>query len=145
MSSSPGAASAVLSAVEADANSKDDADTPLPNLNMADLRLSQKEVAHAFHVPLSELVSAPRLHQYLFRGQTPYFAIDVSDIIMDHGSGQVVSSDGQAPWASDPSGRDEIGGGREGRLEVWGLTGWYLNVLMRILGVYSQVETHHPV
>ena len=61
--------------------------------------------------------------------------MDVSDIITDHESGVVVSSDGQAPWASDPEGRDEIGGGREGRLEVWGLTGWYLNILMRRLGV----------
>ena len=112
---------------------------------MSELRLSQKEVAHAFHLPLSELVSAPRLHQYLFRGRIPYFAIDVSDIITDHANGHVVSSDGQAPWASDPAERDEIGGGREGRLEVWGLTGWYLNVLMKILGVYSQIEPHPPV
>lgn len=119
-------------------------DTPLPNLNMADLRLSQREVAHAFHLPLSDLVSAPRLHQYLFRGLTPYYAIDVSDIISTHDSEQVVSSDGQVPWASDPAGRDEIGGGREGRLEVWGLTGWYLNVLMRILGVYAPLDLHPP-
>ncbi|GJE91159.1 CoA pyrophosphatase [Phanerochaete sordida] len=120
------------------------ADTPLPNLNMADLRLSQREVAHAFHLPLSDLVSAPRLHQSLFRGLSPYYAIDVSDIITAHGSGQVVSSDGQVPWESDPAGRDEIGGGREGRLEVWGLTGWYLNVLMRILGVYAPLDPHPP-
>ena len=86
---------------------------------MSDLRLSQKEVAHAFHLPLSELVSAPRLHQYLFRGHSPYYAIDISDIITAHTNGQAVSSDGQAPWASDPASRDEIGGGREGRLEVW--------------------------
>lgn len=121
---------------------EDDADAPLPNLSLSDLKLSQREVAHAFHLPLSELVSAPRLHQYLFRGLSPYFAIDVSDIITAHESGQVVSSDGQIPWASDPTGRDEIGGGLEGRLEVWGLTGWYLNVLMRILGVYSPIEPH---
>lgn len=125
--------------------SNDDADTPLPNLNMSDLSLSQKEVAHAFHLPLSELVSAPRLHQYLFRGRIPYVAIDVTDIIVNHAGGQVVSSDGQAPWTSDPTGRDEIGDGKEGRLEVWGLTGWYLNVLMKILGVYSQIEPHPPV
>ena len=46
------------------ASPKHDADAPLPSLNMADLRLSQKEVAHAFHLPLSELVSAPRLHRF---------------------------------------------------------------------------------
>ena len=117
---------------------------PLPNLNLTDLRLSQREVAHAFHLPLSELVSAPRLHQYLFRGLSPYYAIDVSDIITDHAGGRVVSSDGQVPWASDPEERDEIGGGKEGRLEVWGLTGWYLNVLMRVLGVYLPIDPQPP-
>ena len=40
-------------------------------------------------------------------------------------------------WINDPDQRDEIGGGREGRLEVWGLTGWYLSALMRILRVYE--------
>ena len=40
-------------------------------------------------------------------------------------------------WINDPAQRDEIGGGREGRLEVWGLTGWYLSALMRILRVYE--------
>lgn len=134
-----------LSSHAAEADGEEDADAPLPNLNLSDLKLSPREVAHAFHLPLSELVSAPRLHQYLFRGLAPYFAIDVSDIISDHKGGQVVSSDGQIPWASDPAGQDEIGGGREGRLEVWGLTGWYVNVLMRILGVYIPVESRPHV
>ena len=34
---------------------------------------------------------------------------------------------------SDAAGRDKIGGGRDGNLEVWGLTGWYLSLLMRLL------------
>ncbi|KAG1732020.1 uncharacterized protein EDB91DRAFT_1238857 [Suillus paluster] len=38
---------------------------------------------------------------------------------------------------SDPLGRPEVGGGKEGRLEVWGLTGWYMSLLMRILRVYT--------
>lgn len=113
----------------------DNPDTPLPSLNLSSLVLSQREVAHAFHFPLTAATSPPRLHHYLFRGGRPYYAVDVSDIIVDHEAGVVVSSEGQAPWASDPEDRDEIGGGREGRLEVWGLTGWYLNVLMRRLGV----------
>lgn len=114
-----------------------DLDTPLPSLPLSGLVLSPKEVAHAFHLPLSALRSAPRLHEYLFRGQSPYFAVDVSDIITAREGGQVVSSDGPISWASDPQRRDEIGGGLDGRLEVWGLTGWYLNVLMRTLGVYD--------
>lgn len=114
-----------------------DLDTPLPSLNLTSLVLSTREVAHAFHLPLPALRSASRLHEYLFRGHSPYFAVDVSDIIAAHESGQVVSSNGPIGWASDPQQRDEIGGGLEGRLEVWGLTGWYLNVLMRTLGVYQ--------
>ena len=116
---------------------------PLPSLDLSSLKLSPNEVAHAFHLPLSAVQSAPRLHHYLFRGQRPYHAVDVSDIVVAHDDGVVVSSDGQVPWASDPDGRDEIGGGREGRLEIWGLTGWYLDVLMRTLGV-SYVEGMQP-
>ena len=34
---------------------------------------------------------------------------------------------------------DEVGGGFGGRLEVWGLTGWYLNLFMKIvLGGHDQ-------
>lgn len=99
--------------------------------------LSKTEVAHAFHLSLSDLRSASRLHEYTFRGGAPYFAVDVSDIMTRHTTGEVVSSNGPVPWASDPEQRDEIGGGREGRLEVWGLTGWYLNVLLRTLGLYE--------
>ncbi|KAI0077711.1 hypothetical protein K474DRAFT_1595422 [Panus rudis PR-1116 ss-1] len=97
---------------------------PLPSINLTDLRLSPKEVAHAFHLPLDAVVSPLRLHHYLFRGQRPYFAIDVSDIVSRR-------------WASDPQQRDEIGGGREGRLEAWGLTGWYLTAFLRRIGVYD--------
>ena len=114
-----------------------DLDAPLPSINLSNLVLSQKEVAHAFHLPLSDVRSATRLHEYLFRGGVPYFAIDVSDIINRHVEGEVVSSNGPVAWASDPEQRDEIGGGREGRLEVWGLTGWYLNVFLKTLGLYE--------
>ena len=109
----------------------------MPSLSLSSLTLSPIEVAHAFHFPLSAVHSAPRLHQYLFRGQRPYWAIDVSDIIAAHTTGEVVSTAAQEDWASDPEQRDEIGGGLEGRLDVWGLTGWYLNVLLRTLGVYG--------
>ncbi|KAH8093306.1 NUDIX hydrolase domain-like protein [Cristinia sonorae] len=99
--------------------------TPLPSLPMSSLALSQREVAFAFHLPLSAVVSPPRLHAYQFRGTEPYWAIDVSDIIAS-----AETSD------KDPLKRDEVGGGREGRLEAWGLTGWYLNCFFRTIGVY---------
>lgn len=116
-----------------------DEDAPLPSLSLASLTLSPREVAHAFHLPLAALRSAPRLHPYLFRGARPYYAVSVADIVAGPGA---VHADGppsaaDVRWASDPGQQDEIGGGREGRLEVWGLTGWYLCALMRILRVYD--------
>ncbi|KAL4246250.1 Coenzyme A pyrophosphatase [Abortiporus biennis] len=115
-------------------------DEPLPSISLKDLTLSQREVAHAFHLPLSATVSPPRLHNYLFRGARPYFAVDASDIISGHGDDVVSSSSSQddtVEWSIDPHQRDEIGGGKEGRLEVWGLTGWYLTSLFRTLGIYD--------
>lgn len=132
-------------------------DTPLPSLDLTSLALSPVEVAHAFHLPLSALLDSPtRLHSYLFRASKPYFAITVTDLISsavsDSGDPSpppeaalgptLVHSAGNlkdvTDWASsDPQGRDEIGGGREGRLEVWGLTGWYVNVLMRTLKLWD--------
>lgn len=82
------------------------------------------------------MLSPTRMHSYLFRGARPYYAISVADIV--RGPHGVHSGGGdEVQWATDPEQRDEIGGGREGRLEVWGLTGWYLYSLMRILGVYE--------
>ncbi|CDO75819.1 hypothetical protein BN946_scf184951.g17 [Trametes cinnabarina] len=112
-----------------------DEDAPLPSLALSSLTLSPREVAHAFHLPLSAALSPTRLHSYLFRGQRPYYAVSVSDIVQ--GPNAVHSDTAEVQWVNDPDQRDEIGGGREGRLEVWGLTGWYLYSLMRILRVYD--------
>jgi len=36
-------------------------------------------------------------------------------------------------WSSaGAESKDEVGGGFDGRLEIWGLTGWYLNLLMKV-------------
>lgn len=113
---------------------------PLPSLNLSSLRLSPKEVACAFHLPLSAVLSPPRLHPYLFRAARPYFAIDVSDFISASGSESpgAVFSGNEIRWTNSLGHNgDKIGGGK-GRLEVWGLTGWYLTTLLRILGVYEQ-------
>ncbi|OSD02975.1 hypothetical protein PYCCODRAFT_1409874 [Trametes coccinea BRFM310] len=112
-----------------------DDDTPLPSLALSSLALSPREVAHAFHLPLSASLSPTRLHSYLFRGQRPYYAVSVADIVQ--GPNAVHTDSAEVQWVNDPAQRDEIGGGREGRLEVWGLTGWYLYSLMRILRVYD--------
>ena len=112
----------------------------LPSLPLSSLTLSRQEVAHAFHLPLAAAVSPTRLHSYLFRGARPYYAVSVADLV--RGPDAVHSQRDpcgktEVRWINDPQQRDEVGGGREGRLEVWGLTGWYLNVLLRTLGVYS--------
>lgn len=93
---------------------------------ISSLQLSQPEVAHAFHIPLSLLVDTNRLRASKFRGNESYVAVDVSDLIDD-----------DIEWAgADPEGRDEVGGGIGGKLEIWGLTGWYLGILMKLLGVW---------
>ncbi|KAG1907856.1 NUDIX hydrolase domain-like protein [Suillus fuscotomentosus] len=100
-------------------------DDPLPSISLSSLRISQAEVATVFHLPLSAFTSPVRIRPDMFRAASPYWAIDVSDL--------VEGSEG----VNDPSGHSEVSGGKEGRLEVWGLTGWYMSLLMRILKVYT--------
>lgn len=95
-------------------------DEPLESPPLASLVLSQREVAKAFHLPLARLVSAPHLIPHEFRGGITYYACDATDLVEKN-----------VEWVNDEAQRDEIGGGRNGRLEVWGLTGWYLNLLMK--------------
>ncbi|KAK7687940.1 hypothetical protein QCA50_009159 [Cerrena zonata] len=135
--------SRVLGSHDTVETSEDEAE-PLSSLDLSTLNLSPREVAHAFHLPLSAVIAPHRLHHYLFRGDRPYYAIDVSDIIRakfkDPSRPDVVSSTSDISWVSDSEGRDEIGGGQEGRLEAWGLTGWYLTTLFRRLGVYEHKQ-----
>ena len=100
-------------------------DDPLPSLSLSSLTVSETEVATVFHLPLSAFTASARLRPDMFRVTNPYWAVDVSDIV-EH-----------SEWLNDPSGQPELGGGREGRLEVWGLTGWYMSLLMKILRVYQ--------
>jgi len=97
--------------------------SPLPSLNLASLTLSRTEVAQVFHLPFDELLTPSRLRSHLFRDLQPYWAVDVSDKVNAsvHTTGEIA---------------DEVGGGRNGHLEVWGLTGWYLSRLMHALDVW---------
>ncbi|KAF7356871.1 hypothetical protein MVEN_01022900 [Mycena venus] len=107
-------------------------DLPLPSIDLSAIKrtASQDEVAAIFHLPLAELGSNPsRNRQYLFRNKRPYWAVDVSDL---------VSGEDELPFISESIEKtleDEVGGGRGGRLEVWGLTGWYLELLSLRLAV----------
>ncbi|KAG0699758.1 NUDIX hydrolase domain-like protein [Suillus ampliporus] len=93
--------------------------TPCPSISLSSLTISQPEVATVFHLPLSAFASPARIRPDMFRATSPYWAIDVSDLV------------------SDPLRRPEVDGGKDGRLEVWGLTGWYMSLLMRIIRVYT--------
>lgn len=99
-----------------------DPDAPLPSLSVASLRPSMPEVAHCFHLPLSAMLSPARLTTDIFRGARPYSRIKVSDLVAGFG----------LTWENN-TGVNEVGGGMDGELEVWGLTGWYLTVLMTTL------------
>ncbi|KAJ6581198.1 NUDIX hydrolase domain-like protein [Mycena capillaripes] len=98
---------------------------PLSSVDLSAIKrnASKDEVAAIFHLPLAELANPSRSRPYLFRDQRPYWAVEVSDL---------VSGDDGLPFDNvsvEESLQDEVGAGREGRLEVWGLTGWYLGLL----------------
>lgn len=106
-------------------------DDPLPSIDLVSLqsKLSQSEVAAAFHVPLSALIAPSRVRSHLFRDERPYTVLDVTDLVLA-GVGDQVS----ITAASNEKG--ESAGKKEGRIEVWGLTGWYLSLLMKTLQIY---------
>jgi hypothetical protein len=101
----------------------DDPEASLPSLQMESLVLSQTEVATAFHLPLAAAVSPARLRLDYFRGEVPYWAIDVSDLAQQIAPQTKLSClDGKEQGAC---------------LHVWGLTGWYLFSFMKALKIYQ--------
>ncbi|KAG9046607.1 hypothetical protein FS837_003982 [Tulasnella sp. UAMH 9824] len=100
---------------------------PLPEISLKSLTLSPAEVIHAFHKPFTALVDQDIIRPHGFRGFTPYYAVDVTD--------EANAAGIESPAPTD---EDEVGGSpQSGRLEIWGLTGWYLNVFMRTMGLYE--------
>ena len=89
---------------------------------MDSLTLSQLEVAAAFHLPLALAASPTRLQVHHFRSGKIYWAVEVSDLIKS--AIQIQSS--------HPS-----GDGPKEKIEVWGLTGWYLFQFMKSLKIYE--------
>ncbi|KAJ4473680.1 NUDIX hydrolase domain-like protein [Lentinula aciculospora] len=110
-------------------------DMPLPSCDLDAIRenVSETEVDAVFHLPLSALASPTRLRASLFRGHRPYWAIGVQDLIPN---GAPNTEDRSKQNESDDGDDSEIGIGRYGNLEVWGLTGWYLYLLMKRLKLY---------
>ncbi|KAI5832239.1 hypothetical protein K523DRAFT_361818 [Schizophyllum commune Tattone D] len=106
-------------------------DTPLPSVDLEVIR-SQKElteVADVFHLPLAEIPS--RIRPSFFRGHRPYNAIEVSDLAIP---GRYNLQTRNSPLQSEED-DSEIGpsGDPGTKLEIWGLTGWYLTLLTRII------------
>lgn len=90
--------------------------------------ISLPEVDQVFHLPLARVMDPQYIRRRLFRGESPYWTICVQDLTsLVQGSNQVL----------DPL-IDEAGEASEGKLEIWGLTGWYLNLLLRTLQVYHE-------
>ncbi|KAF8817505.1 hypothetical protein BYT27DRAFT_7126324 [Phlegmacium glaucopus] len=108
-------------------------DEPLPSLDIDVLRkqLSPSEVATVIHLPLSALISPTRVRNSHFRRQQPYWVVDVTDMVQSINTAETVTSRSVEDIA------DELGPGVDGRIEIWGLTGWYLSLLMKILRVYQ--------
>jgi len=84
---------------------------------------SQSEVATIFHLSLAAAATPARLQVHHFRGKEPYWAVEVSDLI---------KGTPQTEWGR------ASGDGSEERVEVWGLTGWYLFLFMKALKLYDQ-------
>ncbi|KAF5316525.1 hypothetical protein D9619_006381 [Psilocybe cf. subviscida] len=108
-------------------------DEPFPSLDIEDIRrrISLAEVAAALHLPLKHFASPSRVRTSFYRNQEPYYPIDVTDIARSalKEEGVITTKTGET--------EDEVGPGVDGRVEVWGLTGWYVTLLMKALHVYQ--------
>lgn len=83
------------------------------------------------------MTTSTRLRAYLFRGQQAYWAVEASDLVRDDGADVGFTSESIEPSADRPGGIDDYDDWpKERRLEIWGLTGWYLSLLMKTLQVY---------
>ncbi|KAJ3814194.1 NUDIX hydrolase domain-like protein [Lentinula aff. lateritia] len=111
---------------------------PLPSCDLDAIRrsVSQTEVGAVFHLPFSALTSPARLRASLFRGNRPYWAIRVQDLVPNEISNPALVEDLPEQQESHSSDDSEIRVEKYGSLEVWGLTGWYLYLLMKRLRLY---------
>ncbi|KAG5647904.1 hypothetical protein DXG03_007828 [Asterophora parasitica] len=120
----------------------DDSDEVLPSIDLLSLHseVSPHEVAVAFHLPLSTLSDPSRWRQGLFRDNSPYTVLDVTDIVETARGRRLgittLSSEEGADDGRGGSVDSEVGPGKKEKIEVWGLTGWYLSLLMKTLEVY---------
>jgi len=105
------------------------ASEPLPNFDLSSLTANPTEVALLFHLTLEELVDEKRLHRHHFRGRPPYWCVNVSDKVPK----QHWTTPRVLPFSTSENG-DDVDRGK--RLEIWGLTAWYLNLFTRAVGLW---------
>lgn len=124
--------------VHANSDTNTENDEPLPSCDMSVLRnnLSQPEVDAIFHLPFSALASPSRLRSSTFRGNRPYWAVGVADLVSERPLEPTPILNSESELVDD----SEIGVGKYGNLEVWGLTGWYVYQLMKKLQLYQMYE-----
>jgi len=85
-------------------------------MNTLRSQASPVEVATTIHLPLKFFASPTQIRTSVYRAQEPYWVIDVTDLVQSAAKEE----------------KSDI----NGRIEVWGLTGWYISMLMKVLQVY---------
>jgi nudix motif 8 len=103
---------------------------PFPSFDISTIRetLPTVEVEAVFHLPLSTIVDPTRQRLAMFREGKPYWAISVADLLRDDKHSINERKDDHIPDVVDNSKLED-------GLEVWGLTGWYLSLFMKVLKI----------
>lgn len=117
-------------------------DEPLPSIDLEALRrkISKSEVDAVFHLPLSAITSPARLRSGRYRGNRLYWPINVSDLVDPANvKARIAERGGVLPNYQCGGDDSEVGaGGFKNTIELWGLSGWYMTMLMRILQIYRE-------
>ena len=107
---------------------------PLPTFDMSGLNLNTAEVAQVFYLTFEELADERRLRHHQFRGRPAYYTINVSDKVDPVYWTTPLYLPGELPHKQ--TGEYAVADERQAKLEIWGLTGWYLNLFMRIVKLW---------
>lgn len=101
---------------------------------MTTLKLNTTEVAQVFYLTFEELADERRLRNHQFRGRPAYWTINVSDKVDPVYWTSPLHLPGEQPLGQ--TGEFTVAGERQAKLEIWGLTGWYLNLFMRVVKLW---------
>jgi hypothetical protein len=89
-------------------------ESPLPSLDPSQFQLDLGEVTQVLPIPIETLLDPARhsIHHFRLRPERPYYKVDVSDL----------------------ADKSLVGD----KLEIWGLSGWYLNLFLRSVGLMRE-------